>query len=96
MNEQPLSRRDRIARVRLRVAAGTTAVFLATLAGVVAVGRQPAARVATASASSTPAATTTQTYQDDSGSTSSDYSSGDSSSATAPSSTPTPMTTRSS
>jgi hypothetical protein len=102
MNEKPQpSRRDRIGRVRMRVLAGGTALFLAALGAVSAFGRQPATKVAHASTSSgsSGAASSTQTYDDGSSS----YDDGSSSSADGSSSydnggsyAPTPMTSRSS
>ena len=90
MNEQRQpSRHDRIGRVRMRVLAGGTALFLAALGAVTAFGRQPATKVthASTSSNSSAAATSTQTYDDGSSS----YDTGGSSSYA-----PTPMTSRSS
>ena len=108
MNEQPLSRRDRIARVRMRVVAGAAALFIALFGGVVLAGRQPATKTAAAATPSSGSAatpTSTQTYSDD-GSSSSDDGSGysddgsgysnNSSGSSSTYSAPAPMTTRSS
>ena len=80
------NRHARVKRVRARVVAGATGLFLVALGAVTAFGRQPAASVTHASTSTTTndAATQTQTY-DDSGSYSDDETYA-----------PSPMTSRSS